>query len=160
MEWMILPYRRYFDFSGRSSRKEYWMFFLLWALAFVALGIGLIVAIAGSLPGLARGSVAPLAAAGIGFWILLAVFGLFFLASLVPMIALQVRRLHDLNLSGWYYLAYFVGGLILDQVPNVGSSLNSLLGIGWIVLNCMAGTRGANRYGEDPLDPVSAEIFA
>ena len=28
MEWMLLPYRRYFDFSGRSRRKEYWMFFL------------------------------------------------------------------------------------------------------------------------------------
>jgi hypothetical protein len=25
-EWMLLPYRRYFEFSGRSRRKEYWMF--------------------------------------------------------------------------------------------------------------------------------------
>ncbi|MDD3800199.1 MAG: DUF805 domain-containing protein, partial [Novosphingobium sp.] len=28
MYWMLLPYRRYFDFSGRSRRKEYWMFVL------------------------------------------------------------------------------------------------------------------------------------
>ena len=28
LQWMILPYRRYFDFSGRSRRKEYWMFAL------------------------------------------------------------------------------------------------------------------------------------
>lgn len=28
MEWMLMPYRRYADFSGRSRRKEYWMFML------------------------------------------------------------------------------------------------------------------------------------
>ena len=32
MEWMILPYKRYFDFSGRSRRKEYWLFTLLYVL--------------------------------------------------------------------------------------------------------------------------------
>jgi uncharacterized membrane protein YhaH (DUF805 family) len=29
MEWMLMPLRRYADFSGRSPRKEYWMFVLL-----------------------------------------------------------------------------------------------------------------------------------
>ena len=28
MEWMLMPLRRYADFSGRSRRKEYWMFTL------------------------------------------------------------------------------------------------------------------------------------
>ena len=29
MEWMLMPFRRYADFSGRSRRKEFWMFQLL-----------------------------------------------------------------------------------------------------------------------------------
>src|SRR3546814_2060725 len=29
MEWMLLPLRRYTQFSGRSRRKEFWMFFVL-----------------------------------------------------------------------------------------------------------------------------------
>jgi uncharacterized membrane protein YhaH (DUF805 family) len=33
MEWMILPYKRYADFSGRSRRLEYWMFQLLTGLS-------------------------------------------------------------------------------------------------------------------------------
>ena len=37
MEWMLMPYRRYVDFSGRSRRKEYWMFQLLVAIVYVVL---------------------------------------------------------------------------------------------------------------------------
>ena len=29
-EWMTLPYRRYAEFSGRSRRKEYWLFVLFY----------------------------------------------------------------------------------------------------------------------------------
>ena len=29
MDYMLMPFMRYFDFAGRSRRKEYWMFFLL-----------------------------------------------------------------------------------------------------------------------------------
>jgi hypothetical protein len=32
MDWMLLPYKRYTDFSGRSQRKEYWMFGLMVAV--------------------------------------------------------------------------------------------------------------------------------
>lgn len=34
MEWMLMPYRRYADFSGRSRRKEYWMFILFTAIVY------------------------------------------------------------------------------------------------------------------------------
>ncbi|HEX8448565.1 MAG TPA: DUF805 domain-containing protein, partial [Allosphingosinicella sp.] len=37
MHWMLLPLKRYADFSGRSRRKEYWMFFLGVALFYFAL---------------------------------------------------------------------------------------------------------------------------
>ena len=37
MEWMFLPYKRYADFSGRSRRKEYWMFILFTVIVYAAL---------------------------------------------------------------------------------------------------------------------------
>ncbi len=39
MYWMILPLKRYADFSGRSRRKEYWMFFLGYTLVLIAIGL-------------------------------------------------------------------------------------------------------------------------
>ncbi len=38
MEWMLLPIKRYADFSGRSRRKEYWMFVLFTLLLAVVFG--------------------------------------------------------------------------------------------------------------------------
>ena len=38
MNWMLMPLRRYADFSGRSRRKEYWMFVLFQALVGIAAG--------------------------------------------------------------------------------------------------------------------------
>lgn len=161
MRWMILPYLRYFDFTRRSRRLEYWWFFVFWVILAIALGIGMFATVAGSMEGIRQGSVSALAGAGAGFWTLFGVFGLFFLASLIPMIAVQVRRLHDLGVSGWWYLAYVVGGMVLPEVPEVGNGLNSLLALGWIVWMFFPGTAGPNKYGDDPKDPVSVgSVFA
>ena len=161
MNWMILPYRRYFDFGGRSRRKEYWLFFLFWVLLAVAMAIGVFVMIAGRLQGLMQGGASMLNGMGVTVGLLFGLFGLLFLGSLIPMIAVQVRRLHDLGVSGWWYLAYIVAGGIAGQVPDVGESVNSLVSLGWIVWMCMPGTKGGNRFGDDPKNPVTtAEIFA
>ena len=58
-------------------------------------------------------------------------FGLF-----VPGIAVTVRRLHDTNRSGWWLLLCFV--------PFVGS-------IVILVFMCLEGTKGANKYGDEPV---------
>lgn len=99
MEWATLPLKRYAEFTGRSRRKEYWMFFLL--VFVVAIVLGLVEAILG-LSGMV-GPYGPLSA-------------LFLLAVLVPSIAVGIRRLHDTDRSGWWMLIAlvpFVGGLIL-----------------------------------------------
>ena len=57
------------------------------------------------------------------------------LATMMPLIAVSVRRLHDIGNSGWLFL------LIL--VPLVGTILA-------IVLGCVDGTSGPNQYGPDP----------
>jgi len=69
--------------------------------------------------------------------------GVFFLATFIPNIAITIRRLHDSDKSGWLYLTSlipYVGGLIL------------------IVLCCLRGTNGANRFGEDPLQPTGENL--
>ena len=119
MEWMLMPLHRYADFSGRSRRKEYWMFFLFVVAVYVAIAI--------------VGSVLSGGAEGLGTigGILLTIFAL---AIIVPSIAVQVRRFHDQDKSGWFCLLGFI--------PIVG---------GFIVLYfmIMEGTRGPNQYGPD-----------
>ena len=58
------------------------------------------------------------------------------LGLIVPGIAVAVRRLHDTNKSGWWLLLCFV--------PFVGS-------IVILVFMCLEGTKGANKYGDEPV---------
>lgn len=156
-----MPYRRYFDFSGRSRRLEYWWFSLFWFVLLVGLGIAAVATIAGSLGGLAQGVPIAWERVGGGLWMLLALVAVFLLGSLIPMVALQVRRLHDLGVSGWWYLVYFIVGNGIGEVPEVGTYVSGLIGLGWIVWMFVPGTRGPNRYGDDPKDPAAnAEVFA
>lgn len=132
MDWMLMPYRRYADFSGRSQRKEYWMFMLLFLIVYA---VGFTIMLGGGFGGDQPG---PL------FWVGGVLVGLFVIASFIPSIAVQVRRFHDQDKSGWFVL--------LNFVPYVG-------GIIVLVFMCIEGTRGPNRFGPDPKDPVGADVF-
>jgi len=62
----------------------------------------------------------------------------------IPQLSVTVRRLHDLDRSGWWFwpgLVPLVGGLIL------------------LVWFCMKGTEGDNQYGPNPLNPVPLAVF-
>lgn len=153
LEWMIMPLKRYADFSGRSRRKEYWLFSLLIAIVFIVLGAFMV---AGGLPLAAMSNPAAMSGAveapGALFWLGAGLLGLFGLAIIVPSIAVVVRRLHDRDMSGWWYLGAIVAGMI----PVVGF----LASIALLVLMCLPGTPGPNRFGPDPKDPSSAAVFA
>ena len=141
MEWMILPYKRYFDCSGRSRRKEYWMFTLFNVLAFIAIVlIGLV-----GVPWHDSSSMEPNPEPGVLMWIAIGLGVIFWLATIIPSIAVSVRRFHDQNQSGWMYLLGFI--------PYVG-------GIVVLVFMCIEGTKGENRFGADPKDPSRADVFA
>lgn len=72
---------------------------------------------------------------------------------IVPQISLQVRRFHDRNISGWWYLGLLVSCLI----PFV--AILSIIAI--FVINVLRGTEGPNKFGPDPLRPEArAEVFA
>ena len=153
MEWMLMPYKRYADFSGRSRRMEYWMF----ALLTVIVSIVCVALIFGGMASMEDFATAeetganPFGGMGVLSWIGIAILVIWGLASIIPSIAVGVRRLHDMNYSGWIYLAVVLLGII----PLVGT----LVQLAFIVVMCLPGTKGPNKYGPDPLDPTNASVF-
>lgn len=120
-------FQKYAVFSGRASRSEYWWWFLASGLASAVLNsIGTTV-----VNGQSTGT------SGLG--------GLWFLATVVPGLAVAARRLHDVNLSAWL--------LLLALIPVLG----------WIALIVMLAQREDPRgqrfdrypagYGQAPMAP-------
>ena len=154
MHWMLLPLKRYFEFSGRSRRKEFWMFQLLNVIVCFAIfavmlsGGGLQLFTAADPDRLADNSLSIALLVGAGL------LGIWALAVLIPSIAVTVRRLHDRDMSGWWY-----GGLLIASfIP----FLNVLAGFGMLallVVMMLDGTDGPNKYGPDPKDPSQASVF-
>ena len=134
--------KKYATFSGRASRSEYWWYTLFIILLASVLSL---VMVAGM--DFNTGEFGTLAMLGGGL------LGIFYLGILIPSIAVGVRRLHDRNMSGWWYLGF----IVLSFVPVVGF----LASLAMLVLFCLKGTDGDNRFGPDPLRPTArADIFA
>jgi uncharacterized membrane protein YhaH (DUF805 family) len=131
---------KYADFRGRASRSEYWWF---QAAFFLFLAIPIVMVIVGMMND----------SDGLTFTGL-ALGGLIVLALFIPGLSVTARRLHDLDYSGWWYLLY----LVLSNFPYVGFAVT----IGGLVFVCRRGTKGPNRFGDDPLDPIGhlAEVFS
>ncbi len=126
MKYYINVLKNYATLSGRTGRKEFWIFTLInLVFATVAmladrqLGICFKMEIGYGLQTLPYGYV----------------FGLYSLATLVPTLALQVRRLHDVGKSGWFFFLFLI--------PVVGA-------IYLFVLYCMGSSAGDNGYGPEP----------
>ncbi len=142
MEWMLLPYRRYAEFTGRSRRREYWLFVLFYLLVLMV-----IEAIFGTPTEVITSH--PLGFGVISYGVIAngtgtMVGNLFWLFSLVPGLAVTVRRLHDIDRSGWW--------LLLLVVPFLG----------WFTLfifYCLDGTSGSNRFGPDPKARGVVDVF-
>ena len=153
MDWMLLPFRRYADFSGRSRRMEFWMFSLLNLIVYAILvgvsfsGFPWAAILAEDTDALA--SMPPMSGVTIAA---LALLGIWALAIIIPSIAVTVRRLHDRDMSGWWYL----GLIVLSLIPVVGF----IASIAMLVLMVLPGTAGPNRFGNDPKDIGNAGVFA
>jgi len=139
-------YGRYVDFQTRSTRSEFWwvaLYQFIGALVLLIPLMGSIITVA--LSGELENN--PMAIYGAIFSLSGLPIILFGLVNFIPGIALGVRRIHDFDRSGWLYLIVIFGGMI----PMIGW----LVSIGWIIVNFFSGTVGPNRFGEDPLEPVS-----
>jgi uncharacterized membrane protein YhaH (DUF805 family) len=104
MKWYLKVLQNYVNFGGRARRKEYWNFVLFNAIFVFALAF-----------------VSELTQSFL-------LYLLYCLAVTIPAIAVGVRRMHDVNKSGWYILFPFYN----------------------LILACREGTRGENEYGFDP----------
>ena len=124
--------RKYSDFGGRAPRSEYWYWTLFIALGILAgfVALAILDALLGEKVGVAVMAVLAIIAA---------------LGLILPSLAVTVRRLHDTNSSGWWYL--------VSLVPYVG-------GLIMFVWCCIKGTPGQNRFGPDPLQPDVTEVFS
>ena len=112
MEWYLKVVRdNYANFNGRASRQEYWMFFLFNIIFAIVVGF-----VDGFL--------------GLGFLYLL-----YSVAVLIPSLAVGVRRLHDVNKSGWW--------LFISLIPIIGA-------IWLLILLCTDSNPGENNYGPSP----------
>lgn len=105
-------FTKYATFSGRSSRSEYWWWYLV---SFVVTAVlqGLALATGGVGASATDGTAQ---APGAGYWVFTVLLLIWALATIVPSIAVLVRRLHDGNFSGFFaFLAFipFVGGIIV-----------------------------------------------
>ena len=159
MHWMILPLKRYAEFSGRSRRMEYWMF-ALFSVLVTCVGYGLMLVGGGSDLFLASGDPDAVDFSfGPAFWLGLALVALWGLGALIPSIAVTVRRFHDRNMSGWYLVGFLAAIIALSLIPGIGAVLILLLELGFIVLMALPGTPGPNDYGPDPLGKVDPQTF-
>lgn len=121
--------KKYAVFEGRASRAEYWTYILV----LTVFGI-LVLTVFGLVVGVIIGSAEPT---------LLPLFQIIgFLCFFLPGLALSVRRLHDLNQSGWW--------VIPGLIPLVGQ-------IPMAIYFCFKGTDGSNDYGPDPLAELNTD---
>lgn len=124
MEYFLQAFKKYAVFTGRARRKEYWMFVLFQMIfAIIAMVLDHLLGTEVQF--------------GSGILYALVSLGLF-----IPGLAVTVRRLHDVNKSGWFFL--------IVLIPLIGA-------IWLLVLDCTEGTLGENKYGPDP---KSEEILA
>jgi uncharacterized membrane protein YhaH (DUF805 family) len=119
----------YRNFKGRARKSEYWFIqFFLVATNLAAAAIDL---------ALMDGDVDRFIANGGG-----GIVGLIWiLATIVPALAVLVRRLHDTDRSGWWALIGFV--------PIIGT-------IAILIFTVTDSTQGENRYGASPKDSTPA----
>jgi uncharacterized membrane protein YhaH (DUF805 family) len=113
MKWYLAVLKKYAVFQGRARRSEYWYFVLfdfIFALILAVIGVYMQSEL---------------------------IYNLYALAVLVPSIAVAVRRMHDVDKSGWF---------ILIPIYN-------------LILCCTAGTEGPNQYGSDPKRPEFDEFL-
>jgi len=111
-------FQKYIGFRGRAARSEYWYWVLFVILVQIVAWL-----IDMTLFGFNTTGVNPIGS-------------ILSLATLLPSLAVSIRRLHDIDRVGWWVL--------LALIPVIGA----IVLIYWA---CLRGTVGANRFGPDPL---------
>jgi uncharacterized membrane protein YhaH (DUF805 family) len=109
--------RKYVGFSGRASRAEFWWFFLFYVVVLLVVY---------AIDSAAKASGILYAIVALGFFL--------------PTLAVEIRRLHDTDHSGWW--------LLIALIPLIGT-------IWLIILWASQGTVGQNKHGDPPTMAIS-----
>ena len=125
MSWYLEVLKKYAVFHGRARRAEYWYFVLFNLIVLIVLE--LIDALLGTYSFVQ----------GVGL-----LSGIYSLAVIIPSLAVTVRRLHDIDRTGWW--------ILINLIPLVGT-------IVLLVFAVTDGTPGSNRYGANPKE-VAARV--
>ncbi len=112
---------KYAQFDGRARRKEYWYFVLFYYLIAILLYIPMLLGIFLKSEAL--------------IWLGTAIIFVYALGLIIPTLAVFVRRMHDIDKSGWF--------IFLSLVPLIGAII-------LLVFLFTEGTQGPNKYGADP----------
>jgi uncharacterized membrane protein YhaH (DUF805 family) len=112
-------FSNYVNFSDRACRSEYWFWILFIIVAEIVTSI---------------------IDFAIGLGVVTALFGL---ATVLPNIAVVIRRLHDLDRTGWW--------IFLGLIPLIGAII-------LLIWFCTRGTDGPNRFGPDPLAAIAPQL--
>jgi uncharacterized membrane protein YhaH (DUF805 family) len=126
VSWYLEVLKKYAVFSGRARRAEYWYFVLFNII--VAIVLSLIDTLLGTFDFVQ----------GVGL-----LSGLYSLAVLIPTLAVTVRRLHDVDRSGWW--------IFINLIPLIGT-------IVLLVFAVTDGTPGSNRYGPNPKESTARVV--
>ncbi len=163
LKWMLLPYKNYFNFRGRSCRAELWWYLLFVTVAQIALWLlGAALAVGySSVAGVEEGGDEGLGLA----LIVVAPIMIFSLCSIIPGLALQVRRLHDTGRSATplFVLPVLpIPAVVLTLVlgPDAAPLFMLVLLVAgvyslWlsVVIYFMPGNSGWNKYGDTHITP-------
>ena len=126
--------KKYFSFSGRASRSEFWFFYLFILIGYI-ICFTLIMAVSLKL-----------------FWLMV----VFMLGIMIPALAVTARRLHDINKSGWFQLLPYPAGILERIFASSSEGLEILfitIGLGLyiylFILYCTDGDKKNNRFGKN-----------
>ena len=104
MRWYVKAWKKYAVFSGRASRKEYWMFLLFNVI--VAFFVGMVSAI-----------LEPATSSDQSVLV-----NIYQLAVLIPSLSVGCRRMHDTDRSGWWLLVPIVSLIFLIEEGTKGAN--------------------------------------
>jgi uncharacterized membrane protein YhaH (DUF805 family) len=124
LKYLILGFKNYFKFKGRTTREEFWCFY---SFVFIVSNISLLF-----FP-----------------WF---VFGICILIFFIPTTAVYCRRLHDMNKSGWIQCFFFIPTAIVSffkkELLLFSFALNTAIFIFWIYYLSQKGFNGKTKYDE------------
>jgi uncharacterized membrane protein YhaH (DUF805 family) len=124
MGWYMLAWKKWFQVSGRASRREYWTFVLVNLVVIVCVAVATMALFAFADSDLDSRVLAIRVSAGLCAVIIF-----------ITTLTCQIRRLHDIGKSGWWILINFV--------PYVG-------GFVLLIFTLLDSNPGPNEYGENP----------